>query len=91
MARDQMALGLIQGMAEQLLQDVSQIGASGSDAAVAAISAQVELDPARRAAFIEELQQAVQTLARKFGASENAWETETFKLMLACYKQPQGM
>jgi DNA-binding IclR family transcriptional regulator len=85
-AREQVALGVIQRMGEELLEDVARLSSPGDAAAAAAISARIELDPARRAAFIEELREAVQSLARKYGAPENAWETETFKLLLACYR-----
>jgi predicted ArsR family transcriptional regulator len=88
-AQQQVALGVIQRMAEQLLEDTSRMAGTGAEAAALALSAQVELAPSRRAAFIEDLQQAVQSLARKYGATENAWETETFKFMLACYKEPE--
>jgi hypothetical protein len=74
-------------MAEQLLEDTARL-AGGAEAAALGLSATIELAPARRAAFVEELQQAVHALARKYSASENAWETETFKFMLACYKEP---
>jgi len=48
-----------------------------------ALRADVELDPARRAAFLSELQQALHELARRHGA-ENAWDTQTFRLVLSC-------
>ena len=89
-AKQQVALGVIQRMAEQLLEDTSRMAGAAEQSAALALSAQVELAPSRRAAFIEDLQQAVQDLARKYGATENAWETETFKFMLACYKEPGG-
>ena len=89
-ARQQIALGVIQRMAEQLLEDTSKMACTTAGAAALGLSAQIELAPARRAAFIEELQQLVQGLAAKYGASENAWETETFKFMLACYREPKG-
>jgi predicted ArsR family transcriptional regulator len=85
-AREQMALGAIQRIAEDLLEDVGRLSASRNEVAATAITAQIELDPSRRAAFVEELQQAVRDLAKKYGAPENAWESETFKFVLACYR-----
>jgi predicted ArsR family transcriptional regulator len=87
-ARRQVALGVIQRMAEQLLEDTARMAGTPAEATALGLSAQVELAPERRAAFLADLQQAVQDLARKHGAGENAWETETFKFMLACYREP---
>lgn len=88
-AKKQVALGVIQRMAEQLLEDTAKMAGTAASSSALGLSAQIELAPSRRAAFVEELQEAVQTLARKYGASENAWETETYKLMLACYREPE--
>jgi hypothetical protein len=89
-AKKQVALGVIQRMAEQLLEDTQRLAGTSGESAALGLSAQIELAPSRRAAFIEELQGTVQSLARKYGVSENAWETETFRFMLTCYKDPGG-
>jgi hypothetical protein len=57
-------------------------------AAAVGLSSRIELDPSRRAAFLAELQELVQGLARKYGDTGDAWETQSFKLLLACYEEP---
>lgn len=87
-AREQVSLGLIQGMGEGLLEDVVRLSRRPERVAAAGLTARIELDPARRASFIAELQELVQGLAQKYGDAGNAWETQSFKLLLACYEEP---
>jgi predicted ArsR family transcriptional regulator len=87
-AREHVSLGLIQSMAEDLTQDIERLSRRRDRVAAAGVSARIELDPSQRAAFIAELQEMVQGLARKYGDAGNAWDTQSFKLLLACYEEP---
>jgi hypothetical protein len=87
-ARERVSLGLIQGMAEELLEDTARLGKRGERVAAAGLSARIELDPTQRPRFIAELQELVQGLAQKYGGTGNGWETQSFKLLLACYEEP---
>jgi DNA-binding transcriptional ArsR family regulator len=88
-ARRQASLGVIQRMGEDLLEDVAKLSRQSGEATAAAISARVELRGSARAAFLVELQSAVQTLAEKYGVTGEAGEpVEALKLLLACYAEP---
>jgi DNA-binding transcriptional ArsR family regulator len=89
-AREQVSLGLIQGMAEGLLEDVARLSRAPHEVAAAGLSARIELAPGRRAAFLAAAQAAVQALAEEYGLKDPApAEAEAFKLLLAIYEEPQ--
>jgi DNA-binding transcriptional ArsR family regulator len=97
-AQDQMSLGFLFSLAEELQADVGHLGqrqTAGEAVPSLGLSAQIHLrDAQQRAAFLQELQSAFQTLAQKYGSREGAMQTEkagqSFRVVLACYPQPDA-
>ena len=53
------------------------------------VSAYVELkDPQKRAEFLAEVQEVLQTLVRKYRAAGRSKEQNSYRLLLACYENP---
>ncbi|HUG13378.1 MAG TPA: helix-turn-helix domain-containing protein [Thermomicrobiales bacterium] len=93
-ARDLLSLGYVLSLAEELQRDIGLL-AAGSDEQIpsAGLMARIELrDDAERAAFLRDLQQTVQSLAERYGARDGAQpgpgSSHAFRLMLACYPDP---
>ncbi len=92
-AQEQESLGFLLGLAEQLQTEVGHLAQTREpDVPSLGLAAQIELhDPEQRSAFMQDLQQNVQALARKYGRQEGDPQPgpgQTFSLMLACYPAP---
>jgi DNA-binding transcriptional ArsR family regulator len=95
--RDQMSLGFLLSLAEDLQTDVGRLAATQSDETPSlGFTAQVRLArPADRTAFLGDIQNAIQSIAKKHGAvgtpGPAARETpaDTFRLIVACYPRPE--
>lgn len=88
----QMSLGYLLGLAEQVQSEVSPLLKQEGDIPSLGISAQINLKQGSdRAKFLEELQDAVQRVAAKYGETDNDQKTgggdDDFRLILACYPQ----
>jgi len=86
-ARDQLSLGFLLTLAEELQADVGRL-AQTSDHRVPSLglSAQIQLrDQQERSAFLKEVQSLFQHLARKYGNRPGQDSGEGFRLSLACY------
>lgn len=91
--RDNLSLGYMMGMAEELARDSGRLAMMKDETPSLNLSAQIELaDEGRRAEFMGELQQMVQYLAEKYGAQDGVpRDSESiFKLVLACYRNPDS-
>ena len=91
-ANEQMSLGYLLGLAEQVQSEVAPLLDHEADIPVLGISAQVNLrQGSDRAEFLQELQAAVQRIAEKYGASVEDQSLgggdENFRLIFACYPQ----
>lgn len=91
-AQDQVSLHMLYGLAEQILDDVGQLAnrsTTGQDVPSLSLSGEVSLpDGARRAAFLRDVRQAFEALARAYGVASSegsASDAQSFRLMLACY------
>ena len=89
-AQDQMSLGYLLSLAEGLQTDVGLLAqrAEGEHVPSLGLSAQIELRTAEeRAAFMEDVQAIVQSLAEKYGKRQGDPDGggSLFRLMLACY------
>ncbi len=92
-ARDQLSLGYILGIAEQLQADIGQLARRvGEDTPSLGLSAEIYLeDGNRRAAFLDEVREAVQGIAEKYGQVTGIEaDPEAYRLMIACYPAPHG-
>jgi DNA-binding transcriptional ArsR family regulator len=91
---DDSNLGYLLGLAEELQQDIGLLSRRITvDAPSLGLSAQIELnDAADREAFMQEVQGAIQQIAERYGARDAADRPadprRTFRLMVACYPQP---
>lgn len=87
-ARDQMSLGFVLSLAEEIQTDVARLGErTGEGEAVPSLglSLQIELENAgERARFLTELQETLQGLAKKYAAKGSAVGQE-FQVSLVCY------
>ena len=95
--RDSASLGSLLPLAEELQADVGRL-AEGPRAEITsmAFSAQVRLArPEDRTAFLSDIQNAIQAVAKKYGAAGPARptsresESDTFRLIFACYPRPE--
>ncbi len=88
--RDQTSLLL--ALAEELQTDVGRLAETGGEAQSLGFSAQVRLArPADRTAFLTDVQNSIQSIAKKYGAmgplppqSKEA-ASDTYRLIFACY------
>jgi len=89
---DRLSLGYLLGLAQQVQSEVTPLLKLEGEVPTLGLSAQINLSQgADRAAFLGELQEAVQRIAEKYGSVENEpvnpGGDENFRLILACYPQ----
>jgi DNA-binding transcriptional ArsR family regulator len=89
-SKDQLSIGYLLGLAEQLQREVAPLLKAKGEIPSLGISAQIRLrDGTERASFLDELQEVVGGLAEKYGSSdsteENVINGDDFRLVLACY------
>jgi DNA-binding transcriptional ArsR family regulator len=92
-AQEQASLGFLLALGEQFQAEVGHLAQTeGPDIPSLGLAAQIELrDPQQRGAFLHDLQQNIQALARIYGRQEGDPPPEpgqTFRLLLACYPAP---
>ncbi|TMQ49237.1 MAG: helix-turn-helix transcriptional regulator [Candidatus Eisenbacteria bacterium] len=91
--RDQMSLGFLLGLAEELQTDVGRLAATERETHSLGFSAQIRLaKPAERTAFLTDIQNAIQSIARKYGAVgplRPKDDPNAFRLVFACYPRPE--
>lgn len=92
-ARDQMSLGYLFTLAEEVQAEVGRLAESAERAVPSlGLSAQIVLrDGAQRAAFLRDVQQAFQLLAQRYGNQGAQDSGQGFRLALACYPKPQTL
>jgi DNA-binding transcriptional ArsR family regulator len=96
-ARDQMSLGFLLSLAEELQTEVGRLAQSETgETPSLGFSAQVRLaKPADRAAFLGDVQDAIQSIAKKYGAAGTppalvtAGAPDSYHLILACYPRSE--
>ena len=94
--RDQTSLGILLSLAEELQSDIGHLGETAAQETPSlGFSAQVRLaKPAERTAFLSDIQNAIQSIAKKYGAvgpprpQGREAESESFRLIVACYPRP---
>ncbi len=91
-ARDQLSLGFLLGLAEEIHGDVARLGERTQDGEAVSslgLSFQIELENAEaRARFLQELQETFQGLARKYAARDST-EARGFQVSVVCYPRPE--
>lgn len=85
------SLGPLLGLVEELQVDVAHLGTKAESSL--ALSAQIRLaKPAERTAFLTDVQNAIQSIARKYGAAgplRPKGDPNTYRLVFACYPRPE--
>ena len=91
-AQDQVSLRMLLDLAEEVHDDIGKLGnqsALGRNVPSLSLSAHIHLpDGNRRAAFLQELQEVFQQLARKYSLPEEEallTDEQGFRLVLMCY------
>lgn len=87
-ARDRFSLGFVLSLAEELQADLAGLAQEADEAELPTLGVSAEIEfrgVDERAAFMQELQDAMSALAVKYGAAEGVAEGEPFRLVLACY------
>ena len=91
-AQDQVSLRVLLDLAEEVHDDIGKLGnqsALGRNVPSLSLSAHIHLpDGNRRAAFLQELQEVFQQLARKYSLPEEEallTDEQGFRLVLMCY------
>lgn len=94
-ARDQMSLGFLLSLAEEIQTDVGHLSERAEQEAVPSLglSAHIELrDAGERAQFRDEVQTFFEGLARKYGRAETGGSDPSagFQLSLVCYPKKEN-
>ena len=85
---DRLSRNYLLNLAEEFHIEVGRLGAHREETPTVGLSTYVALaDSSKRAAFLADLQTAVQALATKYGGPASE---ETYRLVLACYPQIEG-
>ena len=85
--RDQMSLGFILTLAEEMHVEVGKLARRTGETPSAGLSATLALrDPTVRAAFLRDVREATEAIARKYGGPATSPEA-TYKLIVACYPE----
>jgi len=86
---DEAGLSYLLSLAEDLQNDVAKLAEAPQSAPCLGVSVQVELaDAEQRGEFLAEVQELLQALARKYGAKGRTKAKRSYRLLLACYQDP---
>lgn len=80
-ARDELSLGFLLTLAEDVQEDIARLGSSSEEVPSVGLDAEIELRPEQRAEFLRELREAIQTVLARFGDGDG----ERFRVAVACY------
>ena len=80
-AQDEMSLGFLLSLSEELQSDLARLAARTGDRPSLGMSGEVRLPPERREEFLADLRAAVQEVLTKHGGPEGV----PFKIAFACY------
>lgn len=89
-ARASSSLGTLLPLAEELQSDIGRLSETERTGTAMGFSAQVRLArPEDRTAFLSDIQNAIQTIAKRYGGAgpsrPGQTDTDTFRLVFACY------
>lgn len=83
-ATDELSLGYLLDLAEEIQADVARLATSQGDTPSLGLSGEVRLAPARREAFLRDVRAAFEDVLRRHGGRAG----ERFRVALTCY--PKG-
>jgi DNA-binding transcriptional ArsR family regulator len=89
-AQDDLSLGFLLGLAEEMQQDLGRLTAQAlvQDVPSLGLDLRVYLPPEQRHAFACDVQQMFKDIAARYGIQNDA-AGETFRVVLACYPDEQ--
>lgn len=82
-ARDELSLGYLLTLAEELQADVARLAEETGEVPSLGLSATIDLEPGQRAEFLRELRASFEQLLTRYGGAGNG--AEPFRIALACY------
>jgi DNA-binding transcriptional ArsR family regulator len=82
--RDQMSLGYLLDLMEEVQADVAALDRTAPELPSIGVSGEIRVPPENRQAFMNDLQTTLQELFTRYGGSEG----DAFKLAVACYPNP---
>jgi DNA-binding transcriptional ArsR family regulator len=80
-AQDEMSLGFLLSLSEQLQSDLARLAAETGERPSLGMSGEVRLPPERRPEFLTDLRAAIQGVLTKHGGADGV----AFKIAFACY------
>jgi DNA-binding transcriptional ArsR family regulator len=83
-AAEELSLGFLLDLAEELQSEVAELAVSDREVPSLGLSGEVRLKPERREAFLQELRTTFEELLRRHGGDDG----QAFRIALACY--PKG-
>jgi DNA-binding transcriptional ArsR family regulator len=84
---DEMSLGYLLSLSEQLQTDLARLAARAGDRPSLGMSGEVRLQPERRSEFLHDLRGAIEGVLTRYGGAEGA----PFRIALACYPGEEGL
>ena len=90
--QDDISLGYLLGLAEEMQADLGRLGEAAmvTDVPSLGLDLHVNLPPERREEFSGEVQAMFRSLAEKYGIRDSGTQGETFRVVLACYPHMSG-
>ncbi|MEI8406757.1 MULTISPECIES: helix-turn-helix domain-containing protein [unclassified Kribbella] len=83
-ARDELSLGYLLDLMEEVQTDIAALDRTAPELPSIGVSGEIRVPPDRRREFFQDLQSTLQDLFERYGGSEG----DAFKLAVACY--PKG-
>jgi DNA-binding transcriptional ArsR family regulator len=80
-AQDEMSLGFLLSLSEELQSDLARLARSAGERPSLGLSGEVRLQPERRHEFLTDLRSAIESLLTKYGGADGA----PFRIAFACY------
>ncbi|WP_433337128.1 ArsR/SmtB family transcription factor [Spirillospora sp. CA-294931] len=83
-ARDELSLGRLLDLMEEVQEEVAALDPGAPELPSVAVSGEIRVRPEQRQAFLDDLRDTLQDLFTRYGGAEG----DAFKLALACYPRP---
>jgi len=85
-AQDELSLGYLLDLMEEVQTDIAALDRTASELPSVGVSGEIRLLPEQRQQFLDDLHTALQELFTRYGGSEG----DAFKLAVACYPKRTG-
>jgi DNA-binding transcriptional ArsR family regulator len=85
-AQDELSLGYLLDLMEEVQSDIAALDRTAPELPSVGVSGEIRVPPERRQEFFHDLQTTLQDLFSRYGGSEG----DAFKLAVACYPKEEG-